>query len=131
MVGARKRAKPGDVLEVDTPRGLAYIQYAGKHERLGDAIRILPGFFQHPPQDVRIAASFPLSPGQELPSRYRKAGWTTREGKVTRWFIVEGKQETARTQLSPAQKGLFIADIWNHEFLVGRLVQEWRPEHEE
>jgi hypothetical protein len=154
MAAAPKRAKPGDVLEVRTPRGLAYVQYAGKHPKYGDAIRVLPGFFQTRPQDwrallsqegyftfypvgaavsqklVEIASRQQIPPGRELPTRHRRSGWITPEGKVTLWFIVDGEQEIRRTELSEEEKRLFIASIWNHAFLVGSLVDEWRPELE-
>jgi hypothetical protein len=142
------------MLEVVTPRGLAYLQYVGKHPKYGDAIRVLPGFFQEQPQEwnallsqegyftfypvsaavsqevVRIAANEAIPPGKEMPSTYRRAGWTTSEGEVTMWFICEGAQETRRTKLSEQERRLPIFEIWNHEFLVGRMVEEWRPEHE-
>ncbi len=154
MVASRKRARSGDIIEVRTPRGLAYVQHAGKHPKYGDAIRVLPGFFQARPSDwstllaeegyftfypvgaavsqgvVEIAAHQLIPPGRELPAVYRRAGWTTPEGKVTTWFICEGARQTRRTELSADERRLFIADIWNHEFLVDRLVQEWRPEQE-
>jgi hypothetical protein len=49
---------------------------------------------------------------------------------VTTWLICDGTQEDVRTELSPEEKRLFIAAIWNHAFLVDRLVTEWRPEQE-
>jgi len=154
VVSSRKRARPGDILEVITPRGLAYVQYAGKHPKYGTAIRVLPGFFAVRPKDwaglvsqegyftfypvgvavaqgaVTIAAHEPVPPGRELPSRFRRAGWRTPEGRVTTWLICDGTQETRRTELSEEERRLFIASIWNHEFLVERLVEEWRPVQE-
>ncbi len=154
MAASPKRAKPGDVLEVQTPRGLAYVQYAGKHPEYGDAIRVLPGFFQTRPQDwsallaqegyftfypvgaavsqklVAIASRQPIPPGRELPTRHRRSGWISPEGKIALWFIVDGAQETKRTELSEEEKRLFIASMWNHAFLVGRIVDEWRPEQQ-
>lgn len=154
MASPRKRARPGDMLEVATPRGLAYVQYVGKHSEYGDAIRVIPGFFQKQPQDwnallaqegyftfypvsaavsqglVRVAASAAIPSGKEMPSTYRRAGWITREGKTTMWFICEGTKETRRTELSDEERRLPIYAIWNHEFLVERLVDEWRPEQD-
>jgi hypothetical protein len=43
--------KIGDVLEVPTPRGLAYVQYTHHQEPLGTLIRVLPGFHQSKPAD--------------------------------------------------------------------------------
>lgn len=154
VVSSRKRARQGDILEVSTSRGLAYVQYAGKHPEYGPAIRVLPGFFALRPTDwtrlvaqegyftfypvgvavaqgvVVIAAHLPVPPGRELPTRFRRAGWRTPEGRVTTWLICEGSQETLRTELSEEERHLFIASIWNHEFLVERLVEEWHPVNE-
>jgi hypothetical protein len=154
VVSSRKQARPGDILEVNTPRGLAYVQYAGKHPKYGTAIRVLPGFFAVRPKDwtaliaqegyftfypvgvavsqgaVAIAANQPVPPGRELPTRFRRAGWRTPEGRVTTWLICEGAQERLRTELSGEERRLFIASIWNHEFLVERLVEEWHPVQE-
>ena len=152
MTSTRKRTRLGDLLEVVTPRGFAYVQYVGKHPEYGDAIRILPGFFQKPPGDwsallsqegyftfypvsaavsqelVRVAANEVIPAGKELPALFRRAGWVTREGKVTVWFICDGARETRRAELSEEERRLPIFAIWNHEFLVSRLVEEWRPE---
>ena len=154
MAASRKRARQGDIIEVKTPRGLAYAQYCGKHAKYGDAIRVLPGFFPARPKDweallaqegyftfypvgaavsqglVEVAASASIPTGRELPSTYRRAGWRTPEGKVTAWRICDGPKEVLRTDLSAEEKRLFIAAIWNHEFLVERLVAEWRPDQE-
>jgi len=144
----------GDIIEVKTPRGLAYAQYCGKHSKYGDAIRVLPGFFPARPKAwdallvhegyftfypvgaavsqglIEVAASASVPAGRELPSRYRRAGWRTPEGKVSAWLICDGTKEVLRTELKAEEKRLFIAAIWNHEFLVERLVTEWRPDQE-
>jgi hypothetical protein len=154
MAASRKRARQGDIIEVKTSRGLAYAQYCAKHPKYGDAIRVLPGFFHARPKDwrallsqegyftfypvgaavsqglVELVASLPVPAGHELPSTYRRAGWRTPEGKVTAWLICDGAKEVLRTELTADEKRLFIAAIWNHEFLVERLVAEWRPEQE-
>jgi hypothetical protein len=155
VTSSRKKPRPGDLLELETPRGLAYVQYTGKHPKYGGAIRVFPGlFFETRPQDwnsllshesyftfypvgaaawhglVKIVANLPLPPEGLFPARFRRSGWITKEGKVTLWFICEGDQETRRTELSAEEKKLSIASIWNHEFLIDSLVEEWRPEQE-
>ncbi|HSP81465.1 MAG TPA: ribonuclease E inhibitor RraB [Myxococcaceae bacterium] len=154
MASSRKRARLGDLLEVSTPRGLAYVQYVGKHPKYGTAIRVLPGFFEVRPRDwsslvaregyftfypvsvaisegaVEIVANQAIATRYELPSRFRRPGWRTKEGKVTTWLICEGARESLRTELSEEERHLFIASIWNHEFLVERLVEEWHPTQE-
>jgi len=79
---------------------------------------------------VRVAANAAIPPGKEMPSTYRRAGWTTPEGKTTMWFICEGAKETRLTELSDEERRLPIYEIWNHEFLVERLVGGWHPEQD-
>lgn len=149
-----KRVRLGDLLEVSTPRGLAYVQYVGKHPGYGHAIRVLPGFFQTRHQDwaplasqpgyftfypvsaavsqglVAIAAHHPIPAGQELPTTFRRRGAIARDGTVLTWLIFDDTQETLKWTLSPEERRLSIASIWNHAFLVDRLAEEWRPENE-
>ncbi len=154
MASSRKRAQPGAVIEVVTPRGLAYVQYVGKHPKYGDAIRVLPGFFPEQPRDwsallaqegyvtfyplnaavsqglVRVTSSEAILPGKGMPNVYRRAGWRNEDGKAVLWFICEGNKETRRQELSDEERRLPIMAIWNHEFLVERLGDGWRPEQE-
>jgi hypothetical protein len=133
---------------------LAYVQYTAKHPKYGDAIRVLPGFFSARPKDwstliaqegyftfypagaavsqklIEIVDHQPVPPGRELPATYRRRGGMTPEGRVTAWLICDGVKEALRTDLSAEERRLFIASIWNHSFLVERLVAEWRPEAE-
>jgi hypothetical protein len=155
MTTRRKRVRPGDILEVRTPRGLAYVHYTGRHPEYGDAIRVLPGFFATRPADfmalvtradayftfypagaavaqglVDIAAEHPVAQGQVFPAVYRREGASNRDGRVLAWLICEGTKETLVRELSEEQRLLSIASIWNHEALVHYLTREWRPEQD-
>jgi hypothetical protein len=156
MTPRRKRARPGDILEVRTARGLAYLQYTYYSRKpYWDVIRVLPGFFTARPSDftelvnsakayfafypagvasfhglVEIVAEHPLSPGQEFPVMYRRPGASNREGRVLAWRICDGKTETLVRELSEEQRHLPIVAIWNHEALIYYLTQEWRPEQD-
>lgn len=155
MTTRRKRARPGDILEVHTPRGLAYVHYTAREPEYGDAIRVLPGFFPTRPSDfaalphspeayftfypaaaavsqglVEVVAHVPVPPGQGLPSVYRRAGARSRDGRVLAWLICEGTKETLVRELSEEQRALPIASIWNHEALVSSLTEEWRPQQD-
>ncbi len=155
MTTRRKRARPGDVLEVRTPRGLAYVHYSARDPEYGDAIRVLPGFFTTRPTDfsvlagspeayfsfypvgaavsqglVEVVARIPVPPGQGLPSVYRRAGARRPEGGVLAWLICEGKKETLVWELSEEQRYLPIARIWMHDTLISYLTEEWRPEQD-
>jgi hypothetical protein len=157
MTAARKRIRLGDVVEVRTPRGLAYLQYTSKHPRLGDTIRVLPGLFVERPdpaklnalamqegyftfypvgaavrhQLVEIVATCSVPPNLDSPPLLRRTGAMTPQGKVTSWRITDGTKETlVRRELSAEEKRIPLASIWNHEFLVMRLSEQWLPEHE-
>jgi hypothetical protein len=48
----RKKATLGDILEVTTPRGLAYLQYTHEEGSMGSLVRVLPGLFPVRPKDL-------------------------------------------------------------------------------
>src|SRR5208283_2406283 len=50
-----RRVRVGDILELRTPRGFAYLQYVGRHA-YGDVIRVLKGFHQQRPADPAALA---------------------------------------------------------------------------
>jgi hypothetical protein len=144
MTARQNRARPGDILEVSTPRGLAYIHYTARHPEYGDAIRpkdftflaaSSEAYFTFYPAGaavhhglVQIVARIPVAPGKELPVCYRRRGASNREGRILTWFIWDGTKDTLVWELGEAEKHLPIASIWNHESLVYHLVHEWRPE---
>lgn len=157
MTGSRKRAKFGDLVEVRTPRGLAYVQYTSKHPRYSDTIRVLPGLFeQRPPADelralstqegyfvfylvslavrhglVEIIGNYPIPAGLDAPAKLLRVGFIAPGGKVMTWVLLEGSKETLiKRALTPEEKRLSRAQMWNHEYLVQRLAEQWRPEHE-
>jgi hypothetical protein len=156
MTPRRKRARPGDLLEVRTPRGLAYIQFTySSRKPYREVIRILPGFFAARPSDftelvnsprayfafypagvaasqglVEVVAEHSLPPERDFPVVYRRAGASNREGKVLAWLICDGTKETLVRELSEEQRHLPIYAIWNHEALIHYLTTEWRPEQD-
>lgn len=48
----RSRPQIGDILEVETPVGFAYLQYTHEEPSMGSLVRILPGLYQSRPKDV-------------------------------------------------------------------------------
>jgi hypothetical protein len=148
----RRKAKPGDLLEIETPKGLAYVQYVGQHPEYGDVIRVLPGFHEHRDSDFngfiekpgylafysarasvaqglsRIVGSYPL--GIEVPNNVRRAGARAKTGEILTWIVESDGYEIVRERLSEMEKQLPIAAVWDHELLVMRISQEWMPEKE-
>jgi hypothetical protein len=48
-----KRVRIGDVIEVATKHGFAYVQLTHRGRLIGDCVRVLPGFFTERPKDFR------------------------------------------------------------------------------
>lgn len=46
-----KKAKIGDICEIATPAGLAYVQYTHDGRGMGQLVRVLPGLFSTRPTD--------------------------------------------------------------------------------
>lgn len=157
MTAGRKRIRLGDLLEIRTPQGLAYLQYTAKHPRLGDTIRVLPGLFSERPALEKLAAlatqagyftfypvgaavrqrllevvaTCSIPPTLASPPRLLRAGGMTPEGKIVSWRIADDTQEIlVRRELTAEERRIPRAAIWNHEFLVQRLAEQWRPEHD-
>jgi hypothetical protein len=154
MTSSRSRARPGDILEVTTSRGLAYLQYTSRHPDFGETARVLPGLFQTRPEDwsalpaqegyfafypvgaalrqglVRVVGWRPVPAGRETPPALRRAGARSVDGKVLSWLVWDGKEEVLTRELTPSERLLPIGAIWNHEMLVLRLAEQWRPEQD-
>jgi hypothetical protein len=151
---ARKRAAPGDILEISAPAGLAYVRYLGRHNVYGDAIWVFPhwqtirptnldsvftddGYVTfYPAQSairqglLDVVASRPLPSGCGVPTLLRREGFTSRDGIVLAWVIERDGKETLKHELDEEDRKLPIASIWNHEFLINRITDNWRPEQE-
>ena len=145
-----KRLKTGDVLEITTGDGrFVYLQYLGKHAEYGDAVAVCPReYASRVPENASLFVSayvtfYPAhaavarglarvhgtSAPQRMPARWRRAG--ARVGlTVKTWIIEDGSSEEVKHQLSPEERHLPIAAIWNHEFLLQRVREGWRPEME-
>ena len=126
MLGAKKKkAKFGDIIEIHTPKGSAYLQYTHKDLEYGDLLRVLPGIFSSVPDSldglsklkelffVFFPLSFALSKGlvnivgntavpewaKEKPFM-RRAGGRAQDGKVLNWWLNDGHREWKVDKLS-------------------------------
>jgi hypothetical protein len=147
-----KATRPGDVLEVETPKGFSYVQYVGKHSEYGDVIQVFGGLYKSRLADlmvlstqpayfafysarasvkrglVRIAGSCPLS--KEIPCIIRRAGARATTGKVLSWIIESDGKELMKRHLSETERQLPIGAVWDHALLVLRISEGWSPEKE-
>lgn len=149
---AKKRLKPGDVLEIAVDNRTAYMQYLGEHSEYGGVIWVVPRTYATPPENVgsvvaedgyfafypartavlrgfaQVVDSAPLE-DREIPQRLRRAGARGADGTVLTWIVSQGNREVVKEVLSESERHLPIAAIWNHEMLALRVSEGWRPEH--
>jgi hypothetical protein len=151
----RIRLKPGAVLELRTRRGLAYLQYVGKHLDYGDVIRVLSGFHKKRPSDlVSLAASagyyafyparpsanaafvevisnsVPLPAGVGIPDELRRRGMIDTDGTTLAWIIERKGVESVHKTLTKAERELPVVSVWSHDLLLKYVIEEWVPHQE-
>jgi hypothetical protein len=147
----RKRPRVGDVVEIETPMGLAYAQATHKHAEFGFLLRVAPGTYSRRPEDfsdlVRLEARFllffPLGPAchrnivrlvaeEAIPGayqvfpRFRAAGARSKEGRVLNWFLWDGDREWPADIPSDELAKYPIRSIWNDTLLIERICSRWR-----
>jgi len=108
------KLKVGDICEVRTPAGLAYIQFTHEHEYMGELVRVLPGLYESRPGDFSVLArqkelyfvftplrysirsknieivSHDNVPEWAKPYPLMRLSWgTDRDGKTLRWKIAD------------------------------------------
>lgn len=149
MAAQRKRVRPGDVLELQAADRFAYLHYIGKHPEYGDAVLVSPRLHDRKTPvkgDVFSSAYVTFYPvtaavAQELvevvghlqppnlPGRFRRPGAIS--GRRIKTWIIEGETgEQVKSKLSEKELQLPIASIWNHEYLVQRILEGWNPAQE-
>jgi len=145
----------GDIFEIRTPKGFAYMQYTLKDPALGHLIRILKGVYKKRPKSFKeivrekeiFYVFFPLSAAErrkivawvaneDIPESakarpmMKKGGGVTREGKVLNWIISDGSSEKIVEKLSEEQKTYSPEEIWNDTMLIDRICSGWLPRDE-
>ena len=145
------RIKIGDIFEIETPKGKAYLHYIYKDKEAGDLIRVLSGLYSERPANLeelagskeRFMVFFPLSVAKRqnivkqvghYPVKFEKPRYMRSEyivrGEFLGWHIIE--TETWHRQLvktlTPEQKELSPWGIWNDTLLIENLVDDWSLE---
>ena len=144
--------KAGDILELDTKAGLAYVQYTHQHPLMGGVIRVLPGIFLARPDDFhelslrreRFVACFPVrtavSKGilhivahETIPAYARefpifRTGPLDGNGQVSDWWLWDGTRSWHVGKLSAAQRKFPLKSIWNDTLLATRIADGWTPD---
>jgi len=144
-----KRIQSGDVLKLATPDGLLYLHYLGRHPEYGDGVMVCPskhtgpvavsadlfraGYVTFYPAVAAVTQGLAevvgYLPSPSLPKRLRRPGVRS-DNKVETWIIEDASGEYVRQNLSDEERQLPIAVIWNHELLIQRICEGWRPEVE-
>jgi len=150
-----KKAQIGDILEIPTKKGLAYVQFSHYHEpppHYRAIIRVLPGFFSERPAQFQALADqkelyYTLFPVQgavnrnifsivghaEVPRHakkfplFRAGNSDPRTGKVGQWWLWDGTKSWKIDALTDEQLDLSIKSGWNDLFLIDRIEEGWTP----
>ena len=147
----------GDIVEVKTPKGLAFVQYSAKHTLppvYGDLVRVLPGlyptrcsdfsalaqmkenYFVFTPisaacrrKQATIVSNEPVPPWAQGIPLMRMATWYE-NGKGRGWYLWDGSNTYPAIDPLNELTKLSIASVWGHEFLIDRLAEGWLPSDE-
>jgi hypothetical protein len=146
------KIKIGDIFEINTPKGKAYLHYIYKDKAIGDLIRVLPGLYTERPvsfdklaaSDERYMIFFPVSAahkrnivehvGYYPADNFSKPKYMRTEhnvrGEFLGWHIID--TDTWRRQLvnelTAEQKKLSSWGIWNDTLLIKNLISDWSLE---
>jgi hypothetical protein len=146
------KIKIGDIFEINTPAGNAYLHYVYNDKQIGDLIKVLPGIYSERPDNLaQLAASkekyivfFPLSAAFRnkivenvghlslkdfVKPHYMRSKHIVR-GEFLGWHIID--TNTMHRQLikdlTNEQKKLSPWGIWNDTLLIERLTDGWSLE---
>ena len=154
----RVTPKIGDIVEIKTSSGLAYVQYTANHTMppvFGQLVRVLPGLHNTRPSDFSALAQkkenyFVFTPlglacrrkqgtivgnepvpdwAQGIPLM-RMANRFDENGKGHDWYLWDGIETWPATGTPQDLNNLSIAAIWGHDVLIERLAEGWLPSDE-
>lgn len=147
-----KKIMVGDVFELETSAGKAYLHYIYEEPDFGELIRVLPGLYQERPSNLneivaekeRYMIFFPLKAAHRRsivckvghvsagayakPAFMRSDHWERFEFKG--WHIVDTKTWRMQlvSELTDEQVKLSPWGIWNDTLLCERLAENWSLE---
>lgn len=150
-----KRVQIGDIIEIPTAKGLAYAQYTHQHPTHGGLIRVFDTLFENRPGDfsklvagpVRFSTFFPVRAainrsifqivGHENVAPHNQSFPIFRNGiaepttkKVAVWWFWDGEREWKVGEITPEQRKMPIAGVWNDTMLVERIEAGWTPSND-
>jgi hypothetical protein len=143
----------GDIFEINTSRGNAYVQFTHDTDRgrFGEVLRVLDGIESERPHDFkgRPTKYFVLYPLKKLVrKRQGYVNWVTNEdvpldarpfplfrnglpgpdGTIADWWLWDGKTETRVGRITAEQRRLPFFEVLNPEALKEAIESGWTPE---
>jgi hypothetical protein len=150
VTSARGQLKRGDVFEIRTDKGLAYVQYTHDHKDLGPLVRVLPGMFSSRPDNLKglvvgptrfvvfypivdaarrslaqLIGSFPIPNHADA---FPLMKWVKPKLDGTlEWSLWDGRTHVRDGIRSLSHEEMDLPDvtIFNHDYLLERLVSDW------
>lgn len=143
------RVKLGDIFEIETSKGNAYLHLIHKDNETGELVRVLKGLYRERPISfddiVRFPESFmvcfPLSAanrkkrvrhvGNSLTTTFEKPKYMRTEhnvrGEFLGWHIIDTNtwERQLIRELTPEQKLLSPWGTWNDTLLIENLENGW------
>jgi len=149
----RRELQIGDVFEINTPRGVAFLQYLNRDALMGEFIRVFAGTHAERPASLesivtpneQFLAFFPVTAAErkkivtfvgsaKVPSRLNEFPVLRAPGridpvrrKIENWRLWDGKRSWGVDQLSEAERDLSVKEIVGAPILVDRIVTGWVP----
>jgi len=145
------KIKIGDIFEINTPKGKAYLHYIYSDKTLGELIRVLNGLYTERPENFdkialneRYMLFFPLkvacnrkivekvkyfsAVNYNMP-KYMRAKHSIR-GEFLGWHIIDTAtwERQLIKDLSKEQIKLSPWGVWNDTLLIEKLVDDWSLE---
>jgi hypothetical protein len=135
----------GELVRVDSEAGYYLIQYIARHSSYGDMVAVYvrrrvpnadPGntpfvgrevTFYPVRSAVRAGLGVPIGIRAPfiVPSKFRRAGARSNDGKILNWVIEETGRDTPRSRLSDNESALPVAQVLSHDVLLRYLDMGW------
>lgn len=140
---------PGDVVEIETPSGLAYVQLTHSHPSYPPVVKILVGPYESRPDNVSVLASkdatvamVPLSGVlKKLGLRHSRVGTSEiphleqsfpifktpirgKAGEIIYWWFWDGQGLTYSSELTDAQEKFPLREVVSSERFLELITSD-------
>ena len=138
---------PGDIVEVETTKGLAYVQLTHTHPSYPPVVKFLPGSYEHRPDNVTVLAEKPapmamvpltgalnrlglkhaLAGRSDIPHSERsfpifRMPIRDKQGKIIYWWFWDGQGLTYSTELMEQQETLPMREVMSSGHFLDQLL---------